>query len=122
MPLLKFWRSRPEVDVDDEFAGHIKLQTRRDIAQGLGEQQARARAFERFGASDSVREQCTTISHRVKARMQRTDYLEELAQHLKFTWRSLRKSRLFTVVALSTITIEVGANKAIFSVIDAVLL
>lgn len=116
-----FWKDRAEVVVDDELESHIELQTHRYVEMGMPESEARAKAVARFGNADDVRRECSTIQQRMETRVRRTEYLDELRQDVKFTFRSLSKSRLFTVVSLLTIAIGVGANTAIFSVIDAVL-
>lgn len=122
MKFIPFWKERPEAVVDDELAAHIELQTHRYVETGMPESEARAKAIARFGNADEVRKECSTIQQRMETRVRRTEYLDELRQDVKFTVRSLSKSRLFTVVSLLTIAIGVGANTAIFSVIDAVLL
>ena len=107
-----------EQDVREEIRLHLELRTEQLIAQGMARAAARAEAERRMGDTRSMR-------HEALARERRLSWCEQLGdlgRELQWCLRGLRRSPLFTVTALLTLTLGIGATTAIFSVVDRVLL
>lgn len=117
-----FWPVPLEREIAEELSAHIELQTRRFIAAGMSEEDARREARQRFGDYDRVSDECRTIRTDIEEDIVQRERLQDLRIDLKLAIRRLRRGPLFTFVAVLTIALAVGANTAIFSVLDAVLL
>ena len=117
-----FWRPPVEDQVDDELREHIAMLVRRLEGEGLSPDAAREAALRRFGDVSTVRDECRAIAHDVEDRMNRQDFWQDVRQDAGYGLRTLRRAPLFTMVAVITLSIGIGASTAIFSVVHAVLL
>lgn len=109
-------------EVDAELAFHLDMRMQEFLEQGLTPEAARAEALRRIGNYDQVRDSCRTLGEARERDMQRTEWLDEVRQDLRFGARQLLRSRGLTIAAVLTLALGVGATAAIFSVVDAVVL
>jgi predicted permease len=107
-------RKRVEEDLDKELRFHLERQLEENLAVGMPPAEARRAALRKLGAITQIQEECRD--------MRRTDTIESFWRDLRYALRMLRKTPGFTVVMVLTLGLSIGANSAIFSVIDGVLL
>jgi predicted permease len=109
-----FTADRLDRDLDEELAAHLEMLTDELRADGLSERDARREAARKIGHLDLIRE-----DHR-QARGLTT--LDLLAQSLRHALRRLARTPVFTVVVILTLSVGIGANTALFSLVDNLLL
>ncbi len=118
---LRFWGPHAASDVDDELRFHLAMRERDYLVRGLSPIDAHAAATRRFGSLDAARAACVSVSTRRERRMAQAELVDVLRQDVRFALRTLGRQKAWTAVAVLTLALGIGANTAMFSVVETAL-
>src|SRR5437660_2213433 len=109
-----FCKAKADQELNDEMQFHLQSQIDEYVAQGMHPVEARRAALRSLGGLEQVKEQCRDMRH--------VNFIEDFLQDLRFGLRMLWRSPGFTILAIFCLTLGIGANAAVFSWIEGILL
>lgn len=108
-----FSRSRVEADLQEELRDYLERETERETAAGSSPEEARRLAVLSFGGAERLKEECRDARG--------TRSIEDFLADSRFSIRTLRRAPTFSVTVIAALALCIGANTAIFSVVDTAL-
>lgn len=109
-----FRKSRADADLQHEIEIHLEQLVKEAVASGMNESEARVMARRRFGPLEKTKEECRDT--------RRVNVIDNFTRDVRHALRMIWSKRSFSVPALLTLALGIGANIAIFSVVNAVLI
>jgi len=116
------WRIPNDREFDEEIELHIEMRTRELVEQGVEPRTAREMAIAKMGDLAAFKATCVGLAKQRDRETSMALWLEELRDDVKFAIRQLANAPAFTVIATITLALGIGANSAIFALVDAALL
>ena len=112
----------PDAEVQDELAFHVEKRIADYVARGMTPEAARRAALARFGDLEAVGGECARLLAEDRRVEYRRDWLDALRQDVRFGFRAAVRAPLFTMLAVTTLALGIGANAAVFGVVKSALL
>src|SRR5213595_3107336 len=116
--------TRPDAkrDVDDELAFHLEMRAREYMEQGMSADDARRAAAKSFGDVPAIRGDLRTDREQRDVERLRRDWWDGFRMDARYAMRTLRKNPAFSVAAIATLALGLGATLSVFTVVNGVLL
>jgi predicted permease len=118
---LRFWKTNAAADVDEEIRLHFEAREADLIARGHSPADAKRIAADEFGDVDTTRQRLYGIRRRIERRRERLWWWHQIRTDLRYALRGLQRSPAFAFAVVVTIALGIGANAAVFSVVDRLL-